>query len=223
MLRRMGWGIADQALSSLTNFALGIVVARTVDTTVLGAFAFAFLAYAIGLGVNRAIAAQPLVIRYSATEPARWASGVAVAGGVALWVGVPSAFIAVAIAALASDSLREAFLALALVFPGLLYQDTWRYAFFAESRAAFAFLNDLIWTIVLIPALWASLVLWPGSVGGPLLAWAAPRRSPARSDFSRHAFGLDRSERDRGCANTSTSSPDTSVSSPSRWSLRRCP
>ena len=119
MLRRVGWGIADQALSSLTNFVLGIVMARSVDTTALGAFAFAFLAYAVGLGVNRAIAAQPLIIRYSATTPTHWARGVGVAGGVVVWVGLMSALIAAAIAALSSDALREAFFALALVFPGL--------------------------------------------------------------------------------------------------------
>ena len=171
MLRRIGWGIGDQALSSLTNFALGLIVARSVDTTALGAFSFAFLAYAVGLGVNRALASQPLVIRYSATAPNQWVSGVAAAGGVTLWVGALSALIAATIAAWSSGTLRDAFLALALVMPGLLYQDAWRYAFFAENRATFAFLNDLAWTVVMVPALWASLVLWPGSVGGPVLAW----------------------------------------------------
>src|SRR6185436_17936338 len=107
MLRRIGWGIADQTLSSLTNFVLGIVVARSVDTTALGAFAFAFLAYAVGLGVNRAIAAQPLVIRYSATTPTHWMRGVGFAGGVVVWVGLISALIAATIAALSSDALRE--------------------------------------------------------------------------------------------------------------------
>ena len=171
MVRRLGWGIADQALSSLTNFALGLIVARNVDTAALGAFAFAFLAYACGLGVNRATAAQPLVIRYSATTPSRWASGVAVAGGVALIVGLLSALIAGAIALSTSGALREAFLAMAIVFPGLLYQDTWRYAFFAEGRATSACLNDLVWAVVMIPALWASIQFWPGSIGGPVLAW----------------------------------------------------
>lgn len=171
MFRRVGWGLADQALSSLTNFALGIIVARSVDSSAFGAFSFAFAAYALGLGVSRSLGAQPLVISYSATSPARWSTGAAAAGGVALWVGVLSALVAAAIAVLASGALREAFLALAIVFPGLLYQDSWRYAFFAKGHDSFAFLNDLAWTIVLVPAMWASLVFWPDSVGGPLLAW----------------------------------------------------
>jgi O-antigen/teichoic acid export membrane protein len=46
-----------------------------------------------------------------------------------------------------------AFLALGLTLPGLLVQDSWRFAFFALGRGGQAFLNDTIWTIVLIPAL----------------------------------------------------------------------
>lgn len=171
MLRRVGWGIADQTLSSLTNFALGIFVARSVDASAFGAFTFAFVAYAFGLGVNRSIATQPLVIRYSATTTTRWTKGVAAANGLTLWVGLLSTLIAAAIAAVASGALREAFLALALVFPGLLLQDNWRYAFFAKGHDAFAFLNDLTWTIVLVPAMWVSLEVWPHSIGGPMLAW----------------------------------------------------
>ena len=171
MLRRVGWGLADQALSSLTNFALAIIVARSVGASAFGAFSFAFIAYAIGLGMNRSIASQPLVIRYSASARANWMRGVANANGVTLWVGVATALVAAAIAALTSDDLREAFLSMALVVPGLLVQDSWRYAFFAEGRADFAFLNDLVWTIVLVPAMWASFTLWPDSVGGPILAW----------------------------------------------------
>ena len=173
MLQRVGWGLADQALSSLTNFALGIIVARTVDVAAFGAFSYAFLAYAVGLGVNRSVASQPLVIRYSAVARARWAAGVGVAGGVTLWLGLLSALVAAAIAMLSSGVLREAFLALALVFPGLLYQDGWRYAFFAEGRAVSAFLNDLAWTLVMVPAMLASLMFWPDSVAGPVLAWGA--------------------------------------------------
>jgi O-antigen/teichoic acid export membrane protein len=171
MLRRAGWGIADQALSSLTNFALGIILARSVDASAFGAFTIAFVAYVVGLGVSRSVAAQPLVIRYSAVPPGRWTEGVAAASGVTLWIGITSALIAAAIAALTSGALREAFLVLAIVVPGLLFQDNWRYAFFARGRDSLAFLNDLIWVIVMVPAMVVALIVWPGSIGGPMLAW----------------------------------------------------
>src|SRR5262245_34210604 len=125
MLTRVGWGLADQALSSLTNFVLGIIVARSVDAAAFGAFSFAFTAYAVGLGLNRSIATQPLVIRYSATSRLRWVSGVSRANGITLWVGLASMVLAAAIGLLTSGSLREAFLTMAIVFPGLLLQDSW--------------------------------------------------------------------------------------------------
>ena len=46
---RLSWGVADQALSSLTNFAVGIVVARSLGIRELGAFSIAFATY---LGVH---------------------------------------------------------------------------------------------------------------------------------------------------------------------------
>ena len=51
VLRRFGWGMGDQALSSLTNFAVGIAVARSVSASAFGAFALAFSFYSIALSV----------------------------------------------------------------------------------------------------------------------------------------------------------------------------
>jgi O-antigen/teichoic acid export membrane protein len=43
------------------------------------------------------------------------------------------------------------------MLPGLLLQDSWRYAFFAAGRGSQAFLNDMVWAAALIPAL---LLVW---------------------------------------------------------------
>jgi hypothetical protein len=40
---RLGWGIADQAVSSITNFALGIVVARSLGAADFGASSLAWV------------------------------------------------------------------------------------------------------------------------------------------------------------------------------------
>ena len=42
-VRRLGWGVADQGISSLSNFALGIVAAKSLDPTEFGAFTLAYL------------------------------------------------------------------------------------------------------------------------------------------------------------------------------------
>jgi len=43
--------------------------------------------------------------------------------------------------------------ALGVVLPAMLLQDSWRFAFFAAGRGSRAFLNDVCWTIALVPAL----------------------------------------------------------------------
>jgi hypothetical protein len=43
---RMSWGLADQAVSSLSNFAVGLVVARALGAVDFGIFALAWATYA---------------------------------------------------------------------------------------------------------------------------------------------------------------------------------
>ena len=50
--RRAGWGVADQALSSLTNFAVGVFVARQLGPTEFGAFSLAFATYLLALNAS---------------------------------------------------------------------------------------------------------------------------------------------------------------------------
>jgi hypothetical protein len=45
-VRRLSWGVADQAVSSLTNFAVTIYVARMLGATQFGAFSLAYVTYA---------------------------------------------------------------------------------------------------------------------------------------------------------------------------------
>src|SRR3954470_2315762 len=81
---RAGWGLNDQAFSSLTNFALGIVVARTVPITEFGAFSLAFAAYLFAVNMIRAFPMQPLAIRYSTLPADMWRRGSAAALGTVL-------------------------------------------------------------------------------------------------------------------------------------------
>ena len=44
--RRLGWGVGDQAVSSLSNFAMGVFVARSLGAAGFGAFALGYVTYA---------------------------------------------------------------------------------------------------------------------------------------------------------------------------------
>jgi O-antigen/teichoic acid export membrane protein len=170
---RMGWGIADQAFSSLTNFALGIIVARLVAPAEFGAFALVFATYLIGLNVIRALATQPLAIRFSAVPPAELRAAAAEATGLVLILGVAASVASLAMAAVLPEPVRGALLGLALFLPFLLLQDAWRFVLFTQGRGGRAFVNDVAWALVLFPA--AIVLSLTGAASLPTLvaAWGA--------------------------------------------------
>jgi uncharacterized integral membrane protein len=145
--------VADQALSSLTNFALGVVVARAVAPAAFGSFTIVFATYSSALGLSRAITSEPLVVHYSAPPHLTWRVGTARATGVAVLIGIVLGFCCVVAGWIAAGALELPLIVLGAMLPGLLLQDCWRYAFFARGKGSAAFLNDLAWAIVLFPAL----------------------------------------------------------------------
>jgi len=158
VIRRTGWGIADQAVSSLTNFALGLFVVRATTAAEFGAFGIAFVTYLLVLNLGRAIVAQPLLIHYSTADTPTWRSGTRAALAVALAVGLAAGAVCLVVGVLVGGDLRAAFVGLGLGLPGLLAQDAWRFAFFAAGRGRSAFVNDLVWALALVP-IFAALVL----------------------------------------------------------------
>src|SRR5579859_5874480 len=70
--QRLSWGVADQAVSSLTNFAVSIYVARVLGATELGAFSLAYVTYGFMLNASRGLATDPLLVRFSGAEVPVW-------------------------------------------------------------------------------------------------------------------------------------------------------
>src|SRR5262245_53463222 len=73
----LAWGLADQALSSLTNFALGVLAARSLPAEAFGAFSVSFTGYLLASAIGRGLVSQPLTVRYSRASPSEWRRGVA--------------------------------------------------------------------------------------------------------------------------------------------------
>jgi O-antigen/teichoic acid export membrane protein len=149
---RFSWGIADQAMATLTNFLLSIYVARSLGATQFGAFTLAYLTYGFAINASRGLSIEPLLIRFSGTHLPTWRRATAGCAGTALLVGLVTGICAIMLGLVGGPTGR-AFLALGLTLPGLLLQDSWRYAFFAVGRGHLAFINDTIWAVVQIPAL----------------------------------------------------------------------
>ena len=171
--RRLGWGVADQAMSSISNFALNIYVARSLGAVQYGAFGLAYVTYGFALNASRGLATDPLLVRYSDAELSAWRRAVATCTGTALTVGLAIGAGILFTAALLSGTARLAFLALGLTLPALLLQDSWRFSFFALGRGSRAFLNDTIWTAALIPVLVLLRMTGHSNVFWFVFAWGA--------------------------------------------------
>jgi O-antigen/teichoic acid export membrane protein len=124
--RRLGWGLADQGVSSITNFVLGLVVARSLGATAFGAFSLAWVTYGVVLNVSRGLATDPLTVRYSGPADARWHGAVVRAASTAVAIGVAFGA-ASALGGLAMGrSVGPGFVALGITLPALMLQDCWR-------------------------------------------------------------------------------------------------
>jgi O-antigen/teichoic acid export membrane protein len=200
--RRLSWGVADQAMSSVSNFAVNIYIARTLGAVSYGAFALAYVTYGFAVNASRGLGTDPLLVRFSGTNTPTWRQAVASCTGTATVVGVVTGACALVAGVLFSGTTRLAFLALGLTLPGLLLQDSWRFAFFAHGRGRQAFLNDTIWTVTLLPALvylrrtghanvfwlvlaWGAAAAVAAAVG-PLQARVLPKVTDAWSWVSKH-------------------------------------
>ncbi|HEX6445341.1 MAG TPA: hypothetical protein VF053_09660 [Streptosporangiales bacterium] len=168
-LQRVSWGLGDQAVSSLTNFFVGMVVARSLGATEFGVFSLAWVTYGVALNVSRGLATDPLVVRFSGVDDGSWRAAVSRSAGTASVVGLATGVCCVLVGLVLGGQLAAAFIALGIVLPGLLLQDSWRYAFFAHGQGGRAFANDMVWAVALVPAL--LLADRHPSVVSFLLAW----------------------------------------------------
>ena len=171
MAGRLSWGLADQAISSLTNVAVGIYVARTLGLTAFGVFSLAWVTYAVVMNLSRGLATDPLLVRFSGVPDARWRAAVAQSSSTALFVGLATGATRLLAGLVIGGVVGSGFVAMGLVLPALLLQDSWRYAFFAGGQGRKAFLNDAVWAVALVPAM--LLAARDGSVFTFLLAWGA--------------------------------------------------
>jgi O-antigen/teichoic acid export membrane protein len=160
-------------MSSLSNFLLTILIARSLGASQFGAFSLAYVTYGFAVNASRGLSIEPLLIRFSGTHPPTWRRATAHCTGTALLVGLVTGACALAVGSLVGGTTGQAFVALGLTLPGLLLQDSWRYSFFAVGRGHHAFINDTIWTVLLLPLLVFLKLSGHADVFWYVLAWGA--------------------------------------------------
>jgi O-antigen/teichoic acid export membrane protein len=198
--RRSAWIVADQGVSSLTNFAATLVIARSLDADAFGAFSVAFLVTALMITVDRAVVALPLAIRTSTRTDQR--DELAAAAGAALVCGGVGGLVVLGAAAAIGGQVGGALAVVGVLAPGLALQDTWRFTFFTARRPCKALVNDLVWATAQ-GALFAAILLadedsaatltaaWAGgavvaALAGTVQAGMLPALSRTWSYLSRH-------------------------------------
>jgi O-antigen/teichoic acid export membrane protein len=171
ILHRLTWGLADQAVTSMVSFVVGIVVARELGAVEFGAFSLAWVTYGLALSISRGLATDPLAVRFSGVPRSSWRTAVASSSGMAIAVGLATGAICVAVGLALGGRPGAAFVALGFVLPGLMLQDSWRFAFFSSGQGGKAFFSDITWAMAMAPLL--VLASHHPSVTRFVLAWGA--------------------------------------------------
>lgn len=149
--RRSAWSLADQAVSSVSSFAVGLLVSREAALPEIGAFAIAFAFYQLVLALSRPLNTDPLTIRFSASASEEQRGPAASATGGAALFGLIVVPVGVVAGLAVGGGTGQALLACALFAPAFLVQDAWRYVFITHARPARAFATDFAVLIAVVP------------------------------------------------------------------------
>ena len=178
--RRALLGLIDQGLSSVTNFALNILVVSSVSSADYGAFALAYATYFLARSVVIALVGQPLLIRHTDEErvDGRTPLSYRRALGASLLLGLGGALLlggaGVSWALLAGSPLiGRALVVLGFALPGLFLHDGLRSVYFASGRPQSAIAIDLAWGVAQLVTVAVLLATGHTQVELLLLAWGA--------------------------------------------------
>jgi O-antigen/teichoic acid export membrane protein len=173
LVRRAGWSTTDQVVSSLSNFALSLLVARQVSAREYGAFALAFAMYGYLVMASRLLVSQPLMVRFSGAPRTEFIPAARQSTGAAVVVALAPAAGMLLSGVIAGGVVGQTLVITALLLPGLLLQDAWRMVFFAWGRPRTAAANDTVWGVVQLALVLAVSAAGQHSAVGYLLAWGA--------------------------------------------------
>lgn len=168
---RASWNLIDQAVSSASNFALSILIARSVDRYAFGAFAVSFTLFSFLIGIVRAIGRYPLVIRFGDTSQTEFRRATQAATGSVCSFGLLSGLLTALVGLSIGGEEGAALTAMGMVLPFVLLQDMWRGVLIGAGRPAAATLNDAIWTVSQFAALGYLLAIGVDSVPALMITW----------------------------------------------------
>jgi O-antigen/teichoic acid export membrane protein len=143
--------LADQGFSSVSNFAVGVAVARGAGAAGLGGFSLAYAGWLILAALHRSLITDPMAIEGDIRDPRR-TNGIRRGFAAELLLGTAAilcfAFVGAGLLFVHQQRFGEAMLALAPWLPCLLAQDYWRWVGFLSRRPGIALANDTVFNCV---------------------------------------------------------------------------
>jgi O-antigen/teichoic acid export membrane protein len=168
---RASWNVIDQVISSASNFALSILIARSVDSHTFGAFATSFTLFSFLIGIARSIGRYPLIICFGGGSKEEYRRATQSATGAICSFGLTAGLVTALVGHTLGGREGAALVAMGLVLPLVLLQDGWRGALIGAGRPAAAALNDSIWTVSQFAAIGALLAAGRTSASALVFTW----------------------------------------------------
>ena len=189
--RRAALTALDQGMFSVSNFAVGVAVARVAGAAGLGSYSLAYALWLAFQALHRGLITDPMAIENQVMQPAAQdhvATGLA--SELTLGLAASTLFGLLAGTLLLSGQSTFGFSVLALSpwLPALLIQDYWRWIAFMQGKPGRALANDLVFDGVQ-GALFAGLILFGmRSPAVAISAWGAGAAVAAL--FGLHQFSV---------------------------------
>ena len=171
---RFGLTAIDQCLSSLSNFAVGVGVARVAGVAGFGAYALAYAGWLIVAAMHRSLITDPMSIENDIHQPdaaTHVQIGLAAELTLGLWAAAVFAAIGAGLLAVHQHEFGICFIGLAPWLPFLLAQDYWRWIGFMRSQPQKALANDGVFDVVQLAAFAGLFVAGVHSALLAVFAW----------------------------------------------------
>jgi O-antigen/teichoic acid export membrane protein len=151
LFARLSLTAFDQGLSSLSNFAVGVAVARIAGIDALGAYSLAYVVWLVLADLHRSLVTDPMAIENDVLKPDAKTNvrlGLAAELGLGLVLGVAVGGLGAVLLAAGQEAYGTSFVALAPWLPVLLVQDYWRWVGFMSAAPGRALANDIVFDVV---------------------------------------------------------------------------
>jgi O-antigen/teichoic acid export membrane protein len=172
--RRAGLTLLDQGVSSGSNFAVTVGVARLMGAAGLGYFSFAYAAWQLLSSLHRAVVTDPMTLTgdiRSSMVGDRIRRGMAAELVLGAAGALVTAITGLVLVATGQRGYGTSMLAIAPWLPVLLIQDYWRWIGFMSRRPGRSLLNDTIFNCVQGGAFGAVFLFHVHSIEVIVAAW----------------------------------------------------